>query len=103
MDGGTRKVYEGLNWRKKVLNRLTISSRIAAGLLIVILITTSDKIVEGLKNNSIVELRHEWIKNKVKDVKNDDFASLDEEDPPRPLIPKTNIHRFKEEFDRKYM
>jgi hypothetical protein len=90
-------------WRKKYWNRFDIPTRISLGIAAVIFITSIDIIVSGFQNSSIEELKHNWIRTQVKDIHNKDFASLDEEKPPQPLIPKTNIHRFKEEFTRKYM
>lgn len=78
-------------------------SRTTAGITAIILLTSIGYFTEGLKNSSIDELKHKWIRNEVKDIQNSDFARLDEEEPPRPLIPKSNVAKFKEEFERKYM
>ena len=103
MNEGTRRIYDFLNWHKKARNRINYLARFTTGMLCLVVFGASGFIVDGIRNSSLETLKHEWIKNEVKDIHNTNFASLDEEEPPRPLVVKTNIHRFKEEFAKKYM
>ena len=57
---------------------------------------------EGFRKHNLMELKHTWIQNDVRDLNNKDFAKLDEEDPPTPLPPKTSMQQFREEFLRRY-
>ena len=98
-----RKVYDFfLPWHKKYLNRLGYKGRFAIALTALTFVAVLPIIKEGLKNGRVIDLRHDWIRKKVRDINNSDFASLDEEEPPRPLPAKSNIQLFREEFVQVY-
>ena len=85
METKDKKVFESIGWRKKMFNRLDYQGRFFIGLTLLLFITSTPRIRDALRNQNLHDVREKWILNKVRDINNQDFARLDEEEPPKPL------------------
>lgn len=85
---------------KRIINRIDGSGRVFILIFAGLIITSYSTIREGLRNSELEKQRNIWIKTQVRDLKNTEFRSLDEEDPPAALIPKNGLEQFREEFSK---
>lgn len=86
-------------WRR-FSNRIDLVTRTAALLFFVIMGGSSPLILEGLRNTKIRDDKDIWIKTSVRNLENKEFSSLDEEDQPIPLKPRSAREQFKAEFSK---
>lgn len=80
-------------------NNFGYQARIFSGLAALIFITSIPSIRDGIKNAQMYELKEKWIKECVRNTKNE-FSHLDREDPPQPLKPRTYMEQFRQEFSQ---
>lgn len=83
-----KPVFKSPSYWKKQSNTIGYSLRILMVLSFGIMCMSWPMLSQGLKNHAIEEKRNKWIREEVRDIKNTDFARLDIEDEPVPLIPQ---------------
>lgn len=85
---------------KRFWNRFDYTARVFTFFFVAILITSAGTMRDGLRNTKALDTKDIWIKTSVRDLKREEFKDLDEEDPPVPLKPKTNVEQFRAEFSK---
>lgn len=99
MDQSNKQIFDfKKSFWKRTWNKIDYPARIAGLIIFGIFIGTFGSMRDGLRNNNYLDAREEWLKTRVRDLKNKKYAYLDEEDPPVPLKERTSIEQFRSEF-----